>query len=161
MVNTQLLTPYLDPHDLQAIEHILKFGRPRDCLEWGSGGSTVYFPNKFRFIKSWLSYEHDPGWYHVVRKQVSKKVELKLVSLNDYVFDVFKRKKRFDFIFIDGILRGSCLLAGSLLIKKRVGGCVLHDTGRSEYHRWFSVFRFKKQLTKGNATGNGITLFWN
>ena len=41
---------------------VLRSLRPRRCLEWGAGASTLYFPGYLAADASWLAIEHDGAW---------------------------------------------------------------------------------------------------
>ena len=38
-------------------------------LEWGAGGSTVYYP---QFVAAYFSVEHDRGWFRKVKEASSQ-----------------------------------------------------------------------------------------
>ena len=66
-------------------------------LEWGAGGSTLYFSN---IVSSYVSIEHDKLWYNKLTSQINDNVELLCVSTHDEKFDDKLDKNAFD------ILRG-------------------------------------------------------
>ena len=66
-------------------------------LEWGAGGSTLYFSN---IVSSYVSIEHDKLWYDKLTSQINDNVELLYVSTHDEKFDDKLDKNAFD------ILRG-------------------------------------------------------
>jgi len=49
--------PWLDPENVRLLCSVLH--NDLSVLEWGCGGSTVYFS---RFVKKWRCIEHVPGW---------------------------------------------------------------------------------------------------
>ena len=159
------MQPYLEEEDLKVLSRYFEEYKPETCLEFGCGGSTTYFPCKYKFIKQWISYEHELAWFDLIKRHLDvlslKEVELNLSFPENYVFDVFKEKRKYDFIFIDGIQRGECMLTASLLLKRNRGRCFLHDTGRKEYSKYFSVFDNVEKLSQGKEEGGGLTMFWN
>lgn len=88
-------------------------------LEWGSGGSTTYFPH---FVKKYYSIEHDGDWYNELKSEIPSNVELYHVpwdsprtiptqrnQFKTYIEYVDKLNiKKFDKVFIDGRARGWC-----------------------------------------------------
>tara|TARA_Y100000310_G_scaffold65582_1_gene61073 strand:- start:2977 stop:3189 length:213 start_codon:yes stop_codon:yes gene_type:complete len=42
-------------------------------LEWGAGGSTVYFS---KLVKQYISIEHNLEWYNKVKKEIGYNVKL-------------------------------------------------------------------------------------
>lgn len=126
-----------------------------DCLEWGSGGSTIVFP---KYIKDcgvrfrWQSIEHDPAWRQRVAEAALSagllSVAVSLVRcdgdpyrqpMDDYVDYPLSLGRRFHFVFIDGRKRRRCLEVAAKLLA--VGGVVvLHDAERQYYHCAFNHF---------------------
>lgn len=51
-------------------EHYVK-GKTK-MLEWGSGGTTLYFP---QMIDKYVSIEHDKKWYDIIKSKIHKNVE--------------------------------------------------------------------------------------
>ena len=48
-------------------EHYVK-GKTK-MLEWGSGGTTLYFP---QMIDKYVSIEHDKKWYDIIKSKIHK-----------------------------------------------------------------------------------------
>lgn len=121
-----------------------------NVLEWGSGGSTVYFT---RFLReqgidySWTSLEYNADWYQRVQKLVENdsSTHLKLfdvgnhslrqrhTDMEEYIKYPATLGKHFDLIFVDGRKRRRCLLEARRLISKD-GIVFLHDAHRRHYH---------------------------
>lgn len=173
MAFESLHIPYvcLEPAELEIYDAILRELRPELCLEWGAGWSTIYFPSRHPCIEKWIAIEHNPAWYHRLKDRVPANVDLRLFAEQDdgYIFDIFNDELRFDFINVDGVRRGECMLAASLLLQPVTGRCLLHDTAREEYHRWFKAFDHAEKLVEGllagqnphGQAGRGLHLFWN
>ena len=53
-------------------------------LEWGGGGSTLYFP---RLVENYISIEHNQEWYETLKPQLLDNVELHFVPLHKEKFD--------------------------------------------------------------------------
>ena len=49
------------------------------ALEWGSGGSTLYFS---QLVKKYISIEHDIKWYDNIKSKIEENVELYCISLD-------------------------------------------------------------------------------
>ncbi len=161
----------LEPREIVLYDTHLRWAKPKLCLEWGAGWSTIYFPTQHPYIEKWIAIEHDLGWYARLAGRVPANVELRHFDLegDGYIFDIFDDELRFDFISIDGRRRGECMLAASLLLKPVTGRCLLHDTARPEYHEWFRVFDHAEKLVEGlsaeenphGKAGRGVHVFWN
>lgn len=59
--------PWLTFGCIMALEYLIN--RDMKVLEFGSGGSTVFFANNCSEVKS---YETDPKWYEVVRSKLAE-----------------------------------------------------------------------------------------
>ena len=135
---------------------------PRQCLEWGSGGSTRAILEHCSFIEHYVSIEHDPVWYQRVKTRVTDpRLALHLVLpdrplgpgrhsrktieawdalaevdpavLAGYVAFPATLGRLFDFVLVDGRARRFCLAAGLGLLRSG-GVLVLHDAQRRDYH---------------------------
>jgi len=74
--------PYMVAKEIFIIEQIIKRHKPGNCLEWGSGYSTLFFSRFLTKEAKWYSIEHDKKWYEEIRPKISvlKNVELALVE---------------------------------------------------------------------------------
>ena len=69
----------------EEINLIVSSLKPNDImLEWGSGGSTVNFP---QYVKKYYSIEHDESWYQDVKKELPDNAEYHLVKLDFQLTD--------------------------------------------------------------------------
>lgn len=158
------MKPLMYKVERQAIEVILSelseriVDRPLLALEWGSGGSTVYYTEyllaKEKHFK-WFSLEYDKVWYDIVTKELASRedssVSVKLfdagntrlkqrkTNMDDYVSWPASTKSKYDFILVDGRKRRRCLLESKNLINPG-GALVLHDAQREYYHSAFEEF---------------------
>lgn len=155
--------------EIAIIEEVLKTSKPKRCLEWGSGFSTLYFPKFLGEGASWISIEHDPEW----AKRVTEMNRNSNVTVHhippdhfpwtdehhDGAYSDFKnyiefpgRFGPFDFIFVDGRGRVDCLKkAGELLTKE--GIVILHDANRVYYHAAFPLFKHQVLFTDPRTRG--------
>ncbi len=128
-------------------------------LEWGSGGSTVYFP---QFVKEYYSIEHDLEWYEKICEKIPSNViyynhiELdapltdptQLSQVQTYVDFVDELEvDKFDRVLIDGRGRGWC--AEKVIPYLKPDSIVfMHDYWqRPAYHiveQWYGVIDFVK-----------------
>ena len=53
-------------------------------LEWGGGGSTLYFP---KLVENYVSIEHNQEWYETLKPQLLNNVEFYYVPLHKEKFD--------------------------------------------------------------------------
>jgi len=132
-------------------------------LEWGSGGSTVWFSENMKSTQKLVSVEHNINWhikvksaiknpniilYHIpatdiVGKNSSPGEELP-VGLADYIWQPYNLD-HFNVILVDGVARNMCLAVAKLVLK--TGGVVfLHDSQRSWYEAGKRFFETVKVL---------------
>jgi hypothetical protein len=154
------MKPWMEDYDIEILEDaLLSFGNKKiDVLEWGSGGSTVYFT---RFLKthvvdySWLSIEYDKVWFDKIRNILMNDTFTELVLFNldynnpssinrdEYVSFPRKLGKKYDIIIVDGRQRARCLIEAKFLLKPN-GLVFLHDAERTKYHYAFTLFKNSK-----------------
>ena len=112
--------PLMVKNEIEYIEKILK---PHHIMfEWGSGGSTIYFP---KFVKKYYSVESQYHWFRFVRnklrneKDIFNKTSLKYIQPNefypyedepirneftDYIEYIGKTgETKYDVVLVDGI----------------------------------------------------------
>ena len=164
--------PWMNYREIEIIEEILRNLKPKKCLEWGAGYSTLYFPKFLDSNAKWISIEHEKEWFEKIKSlNKNPNVEIYLVQpnkypwsdeygdgsysdLNDYIEFPTKFGK-FEFTLVDGRARKYCLIkAYELLIDK--GIVVLHDANRTYYHEPFRLFKHSLLLTDYRRGGGGI-----
>lgn len=161
MINIQ--RPMMSEKEIAIIDKILSDRKPIFCLEWGSGGSTVYFPKTHSCIRQWVSVEHDGRYAEKVQKEMDKKVILYQVKLQEYLSIV--QNMRFDFILIDGLMRAECLMFARELLNEE-GIILLHDSSRAEYQKYINNWQGKtEKLADGEIetktfAHRGLYKFW-
>lgn len=147
--------PWMYKKEIDLLTEALNNLQPLKCLEWGSGFSTVYFPNLLNEKSTWLALEHNEEWYKIISDaNEDPRVEVVHVGAdqepytddkNDGAYDDFKSyieypKGTFDFIFIDGRARKDCVKKAFELIGDH-GMVVLHDANRTHYHEHLPLFK--------------------
>ena len=156
--------------ELDIINEVIANIRPVNCLEWGSGYSTLYFPESIQGLEHWYSLEHHQGWYERVKGMITNpRVEIDLVApdLADYFslkgkygpklegfYEDFKtyiewpRKMpfKFDFIFIDGRARKDCLRVAYDIVSDQ-GAVIVHDANRDSYFEDLPPFHSSVRYT--------------
>lgn len=129
-------------------------------VEYGSGGSTIFFADNLSPVRHLISIEHNLEWYTKVQRALGKHHEGHAVDyryippafpLQRYVFANPEEEmpagltsylhpdiqwNEVDFVLVDGIARGAVL--ATLRTKLRPGTTVvLHDyTGREAWYDW-------------------------
>ena len=59
--------PWMRYREIEILKEILKKLRPKKCLEWGAGYSTLYFPKLLPEGTEWISIEHAKVWAEKVK----------------------------------------------------------------------------------------------
>ena len=83
----------MDDDEALKCEQYIK-GKNR-VLEWGSGGSTLYFP---QIVNHYVSIEHDYSWYGKIKLDISDNVEFHHVPVHDIKFDDDLDENAFDIL---------------------------------------------------------------
>ncbi len=154
------IKPFMRKREIKIIEKQLfllgKQNKKIDILEWGSGGSTVYFSQFLRdnnIQYNWLSIEYNKKWHDKISEIVSQDIDTEVVlfdvgndnlrqrnlEMNEYVNYPNTLNKKFDFILVDGRKRRRCLLEARSLIKFN-GVVFLHDAQRKYYHCALEIY---------------------
>lgn len=126
-------------HEIELIHSLLVKHKPKLCLEWGSGNSTVHFA-RHKFIKQWLSVEHNGHYLDYLQDKCPPNVQTLWVLPGSSYADIVQRSNRkFDFILIDGLDRAKCL-ENAVKIINDDGIILLHDAGRKAYEGMIKQF---------------------
>ena len=166
--------PLMRCREIEIIEELLKNLQPKNCLEWGAGYSTTFFPRFLDKNAKWSSIEHDKRWYTKIEK-MNKNHNSKVfyippnrsprreqygdgsfTDFKDYI-EFPKKFGRFDFILVDGRARKHCLIKAHNLIKNK-GIVVLHDANRKQYHGPFNLYKHQILFKDYRKEGGGLWL---
>jgi len=161
--------------ELDVITEALERLNPAQCLEWGAGYSTLYFPARIPALESWHSVEHHRPWFEEIRRR-NRDPRVTVVSVppdqgefpdtrregtyeefRSYVDYPTSLGRRFDFVFIDGRARVACLARAHDLVTDR-GLVILHDANRESYVRDLPPFPHVLRLTDYRPNRGGILL---
>lgn len=148
--------PWMAQKEQDILVEILGNLKPKRCLEWGSGYSTVTFPDLLPTEAEWISVEHDQAWHHIMKgKKLPLQVNLNFVTADnpefkqreDGTYQDFKTyinfpKGYFDFILIDGRARNACVKKALQLISEQ-GIVILHDANRLKYQENLHLFPYQ------------------
>lgn len=158
---SRLTSPWMLYEEVEIIEELLRQVRPRQCLEWGAGYSTLYFPKAVSEVGTWHTVEHDKEWCsEVAAMNTSASTHIHHVAPNrlpsdaddDGTYADFKDYVeypsglgKFEFILVDGRARKECLSKAHELVADN-GVVVLHDAQRPYYHAPFSLYESRIML---------------
>jgi hypothetical protein len=151
--------------EARILEEILLNLKPHNCLEWGAGHSSLYFPKFLSATARWQSVEHNNDWALKVQAlNRDPRLSIYYVPSNkqpwndqygDGGYSDFKdyiefpsRLGKFDFILIDGRARRHCLAKAFDLIANS-GVVALHDANRSYYREPLGLFKYAVLLDAG------------
>lgn len=156
--------PMMAESEIKIIDDLLKVYKPKHCLEWGSGNSTIYFPRKHKFIKSWLAIEHNGHYVDFIGGQIPDNANVIWVPEDEWYVDSVKHSRMFNFIFIDGLHRERCLEIAKDIITQS-GIILLHDSGRQDYQEFIKKYGGIKlsegeiPVKEGGYAHRGLTMF--
>lgn len=158
--------PMMADNEIAIIDRLIETRKPKRCLEWGSGNSTVYFSTKHDCITEWIAYEHKKVYLELLDKRLPKKAQILLKpNMHDYVNDA-KTRGVFDFILIDGQERDACLeIALTRAHKNTI--ILLHDACRIESRHMMERYANRitllctgeKMQSNGFYAHRGLALF--
>lgn len=169
------IRPMMKLREADVINSVLRHLQPAACLEWGSGYSTLYFPEQLPETTTWTALEHHEDWASTVNSLLNREntsVHLIKPENEDWFsrnddgnYEDFKNYVNFpegeyDFILVDGRARTACLERASRLLASR-GIVILHDANRKRYHEAFSNFTHSLLLEDYRDTIGGICLLSN
>jgi predicted O-methyltransferase YrrM len=160
--------PWLTEGAIAYLDEYLAHNPQAKILEFGSGGSTVWFAQRSASV---TSIEHDLQWYGVVKGRLSKdrlkNVNLVLKTLPYYSVCKQLPSENFDLILVDGRNRKACILYSIPLLKK--GGVLMLDDAQRPYYRlgtdllesWrsFSAVQLKPDVY-GYSQPEKVTRWW-
>lgn len=162
-------TPEMPDKDVKSIEYLIEYGQPDHILEWGSGGSTIYFSYKYQDIfDSYLAIEDDSDWHDYVNNNVFGNTSVYYRKPINYYSDILKMGKNFDLILIDGRYRQACMVVAKQIVTEN-GIVLLHDSERDIYDSVHGLFEYNKQITEDvkyemdnmTFTHKGLRGYWD
>ena len=122
--------PMMDAPEVEALRALLAERKPRRVLEWGAGGSTLYWPAQLPDVE-WVAIEHNPEYAAALEGRLNANTTLHRLDFPDY-YRLGPEFGTFDLIIVDGRRRVRCLDAARELLAPG-GAVVLHDAGRERY----------------------------
>lgn len=157
--------PMMADHEIEIIDSLLARLKPKRCLEWGSGMSTIYFPKKHSCIKLWLAVEHNGHYLDMIQKKCVDSVQTLWVLPGSSYADVVQRSNnKFDFILVDGLDRAKCIENAKNILNPN-GVILLHDSGRKEHEDLIELFdgevlsEGEKPVKEGGFAHRGLAVF--
>ena len=147
---------FMPTQDIATIERHLN--KDDIMLEWGAGGSTLYFS---KLVKEYHSIEHNKEWFDKVHSRAGNNVTMYYVEQNhphtvpaqeyqfvDYIKQIKKIGIKFDKILIDGRVRFFCAEIAKDYLKED-GKLFIHDWVREWYHSaliWYELIEKSRPL---------------
>jgi SAM-dependent methyltransferase len=150
--------PKMDPNEVQAIHRLIEERQPERVLEWGGGGSTLYWPITYPHL-DWVTIEHDPDWAASLRAQLPPTVTLLELQAPDLYQVTAAAIGTFDLIIVDcKTWRVECLDQARDLLNP--GGVVLlHDFDHPKWRPGHDYYRGGMQLSEPHGKRRGLMLF--
>lgn len=164
--------PMMKYREIDIVTDILKALYPKNCLEWGSGYGTMYFPSLLDADAKWTAVEHNEEWA-MKMQEMNKRPNVSIFhvkpnsskwtdpdndgafsDLKDYI-DFPEKLGKLDFILVDGRARKECMAKALKLIKDN-GIVILHDANRKYYHETFEFFRHRVFFENYRPNSHGL-----
>lgn len=172
-LGADVVYPYMKVREVDILQDILLNLKPARCLEYGSGYSTLYLTQYLPEGSSWVSLEHESGWYELIKKRLDTDPRVAYYNVppnatewsgdgsyaqfQDYVDYPKTLGGTFDFILVDGRARTDC--AAQVREMLNPGGIlIMHDVNRAKYHASLAAFPHHLILEdhRKNAGGFGF-----
>ncbi len=153
--------PYMRVDEVAAIERLCIAIKPRCVLEFGAGGSTLYF-SKHESIQLWLSLESKMDWLEAVLANLEPDSPVRLIrcdkeELLERVEQILTQE-RVDLFFVDGYDRPKLLHRLRKHLESHAGIVLLHDYARQEYRDAIAEYPFRRELTPPSRDAQGLML---
>lgn len=157
--------PMMSQEEVSFFNSLLATGEISRVVEFGAGGSTLYFPKRLPSGGSWTSIEAHPGWAEQVRKHVDERVSLYQAETVDEVEPGFMDAlHQADLVLVDGSEDRSRIL-DLVRAENPAAMVVLHDSWRDSYQsaaqRYDRVIKVSRPYglgRKGPKSAGGMTL---
>jgi hypothetical protein len=149
--------PRMNRGEVEALTALIEKRQPGRVLEWGGGGSTLYWPARFPEVE-WVTIEHDQGWYDGLRARITENVTLLHLEVPDYCDVTATAVGRFDLIIVDGRERVRCLSNARNLLNAG-GAVVLHDSSQRRWRPGWRFYRSARELAAPQKKRRGLVLF--
>lgn len=152
--------PFMEPGEIKALQELIDERKPTSVLEWGSGGSTLYWPAMYPEI-DWVTIEHDRKFFDAIVDRLPGNVTFFRLDFPMY-HELWEDLGRFDLIIVDGRERVKCLNTSRDLLSPN-GAVVLHDSARKRYAPGFTLFNTVTELhpPKSGKDPRGLMLLTN
>lgn len=153
------IIPSMEPEEIEFIKQLIGASNPNYVLEYGSGGSTVVFPEYDNELEFWVAVEHNKWWHERVSNAVLNKYNNPCIHIayvpsstgrweettetleederifKKYVnYPINREPFTYDLILIDGVSRLGCL-ANVYKVSKENTIVLLHDGEREWYNK--------------------------
>jgi len=159
--------PYMKQREIDIIIEILMNLQPQNCLEYGSGYSTLFFPTFLPPTGRWMALEHHREWFERVLDMNSRaNVTVRHATWSEHEKDQIgyvqepTDKAPFDFILVDGVARQACIREAFDMLSED-GLLIVHDANRSQYHQPLTKFKYRLVLEDFRRTAGGLAFASN
>jgi hypothetical protein len=157
------VVPFMAVKEYEYIRDLINKEGFWKILEWGSGGSTLWFPRQCPQV-IWGAIESDPVYYEYLKPKLPDNAWINLNETKSGYLDIIEH---YDFIIIDGLYRDECLEVGLKHLSSHPHSqIILHDSGRKAYKDWYSKYPHKIIFEGEGWLGDGwdhrgLTAFGN
>lgn len=142
--------PMMNEEEILIMRGILVNNYFASIVEFGAGGSTLYFAKKISNKSVWTAFEFDKEWYDLLKKKVPCNVELIYLSSLADLTNFSNRLATASLVIIDSdVNREKIIRLVHEYCKQSL--VLLHDAQRKSYESAKSLFVREITLTKGYA----------
>jgi len=122
-------------------------------FEFGSGNSTLWFPNKGCFLNT---FEHNLSWYNTLKDKLPPNVNYNYCPLEingDYCKSISRQNISFDIVIIDGRDRVNCIINSINYLNKE--GVIIFDNSDKEVYKEGFKFLNENEFKRLQFQGHG------
>jgi len=143
------------------MDALIEERQPARVLEWGGGGSTLYWPARHPAI-DWWTVENDARWAKAIRARMPRNVTLLERQPPEYYDLRVDEVGAFELIIVDGSpgqWRVFCLDAARRLLMPG-GVAVLHDSFNPRHYPAREMYHVVTELCAPDKRGRrGLMIF--
>jgi len=171
--------PFMRYKEIDLFVEILRNLKPKKIFEYGSGTSTLYYPDFLEDDATWISLEHDREWYENVKTRITNKDKIFIhqvdPEVSEWVYngdyndfktyvDFPRNIGKFDLILVDGMARESCIDRAVDLLNPD-GLLILHDGNINfyqphikKYPNWMIFEDYRKNIGGFGLSSIGLDI---
>jgi precorrin-6B methylase 2 len=145
--------PMMSKPEISFFTSLLSVGSIERVVEFGAGGSTLYFPRFLPESGTWSSVEFNSSWFQLIQKHVKSNVRMYLTKdVSSVEVGFMDDLAKADLVLVDGGENRSEILDMVRTVNPSAL-VLLHDSWRSSYHE--ATCQFDRVIKVSRPYGAG------